>query len=50
VRLLSRGELPRGRAVAGPAIVEDVTSTIFIPAGWSAKVAAGAYMVLTRRS
>ncbi|MCZ6647259.1 MAG: hydantoinase/oxoprolinase family protein [SAR324 cluster bacterium] len=50
VHLLNRGELRRGKAVKGPAIVEDVTSTIFVPAGWSARVAAGANLVLTRRS
>ena len=49
-RLLNRGELARGKAVEGPAIVEDVTSTIFVPAGWSARVATGANLVLTRRS
>ncbi|MCZ6531454.1 MAG: hypothetical protein O7A08_00660, partial [SAR324 cluster bacterium] len=50
VHLLNRGELHRGKAVKGPAIVEDVTSTIFVPAGWSARVATGANLVLTRRS
>jgi N-methylhydantoinase A len=36
--LLTRGNLKGGASVAGPALIEDDTSTIFVPAGWQAEV------------
>ncbi len=48
-RLLDRSGLASGKAVRGPAILEDVTSTIYIPAGWSGKVGAGNNLILTRK-
>jgi len=36
--LATRGGLRGGAAVAGPALIEDETSTIFVPEGWRAEV------------
>jgi len=36
--LATRGGLRGGQAMAGPALMEDDTSTIFVPAGWCAEV------------
>jgi N-methylhydantoinase A len=35
-RLLSRARMREGMEVAGPALLEDPTSTVFVPAGWVA--------------
>jgi N-methylhydantoinase A len=34
--------------VAGPALIEDVTSTVYLPAGWSAAIDACDNLILTR--
>ena len=34
--LVSRASLPVGGSIAGPALLEDPTSTVFLPAGWNA--------------
>jgi N-methylhydantoinase A len=36
-RLLSRSSLAPGQAVAGPALLEDPTSTLLVPSDWSAQ-------------
>jgi N-methylhydantoinase A len=36
-RLLHRQTLGRQRAIAGPALLEDPTSTLYLPAGWTAR-------------
>ena len=35
-RLVSRASLPIGGSFPGPALLEDPTSTVFLPAGWAA--------------
>ena len=35
-RLTSRASLVAGEPVTGPALLEDPTSTLFLPAGWQA--------------
>jgi hypothetical protein len=35
-RLLSRGDIKRGKRVKGPALLEDPTSTLLVPEGWTA--------------
>ena len=37
-KLVRRATLSPGRGLDGPGIVDDVTSTIFVPAGWRAEV------------
>jgi N-methylhydantoinase A len=47
-RLLTRAAFGEGATVEGPALVEDVTSTIYIPAGWRGAVDACDNLVLQR--
>ena len=47
-RLMSRSALEAGRAVAGPLLLEDATSTLLVPAGWTAARDAEDNTVLTR--
>ena len=35
-RLVDRGGLATGVAIAGPALLEDLTSSLFLPEGWQA--------------
>jgi N-methylhydantoinase A len=42
------GMLGAGAAIAGPAIIEEVTTTIVIEPGWSARLDAGGSYVITR--
>ena len=35
-RLVSRGDIKPGKRIKGPALLEDPTSTLLVPAGWSA--------------
>jgi N-methylhydantoinase A len=37
-RYLSRSALAVGRRVAGPVVLEEETSTIFVPSGWTARL------------
>ena len=46
--LLSRGAIHPGRVIAGPALLEDPTSTLFVPDGWSAVADEHDNMILTR--
>jgi N-methylhydantoinase A len=46
--LLSRGAIEPGRVIAGPALLEDPTSTLFVPNGWSALADEHDNMILTR--
>ena len=36
--LVRRANLRPGRGLEGPGIIDDVTSTIFVPAGWRSEV------------
>ena len=47
-RAMSRGALNLATAVDGPALLEDPTSTIFVPLGWSAKTDAQDNLILSR--
>jgi N-methylhydantoinase A len=49
-RLASRVALPRGEAVPGPALLEDPTSTLLVPPGWTARRDASDNMILTREA
>jgi N-methylhydantoinase A len=42
--------LPRGEAVPGPALLEDPTSTLLVPPGWTARRDASDNMILTREA
>ena len=44
-----RAALPRGDWLDGPMLIEDVTSTILVPAGWRAQVDACDNLVMKRR-
>lgn len=48
-RLLTRAAFADGAAVEGPALIEDVTSTIYVPAGWRGAVDACDNLVLRRQ-
>ena len=48
--LSTRWALAAGKALPGPAIFEDVTSTIFVPPGWQARADEHANLILTRTS
>jgi len=37
-RAMARASLKSGERVAGPALIEDATSTVHLPAGWAAEV------------
>jgi N-methylhydantoinase A len=48
-RLVSRAALARRDRVAGPALLEDPTSTLYVPAGWTARRDENDNTVLERR-
>ena len=48
-RLVSRSRLREGAEIAGPALLEDPTSTVFLPEGWTATRDAADNTVMTRR-
>jgi N-methylhydantoinase A len=43
------GKLGAGSTIAGPAIIEEVTTTIVIEPGWTAKLDASGSYVITRK-
>ena len=47
-RVLSRAFMADGRPVAGPAVVEDATATLWIPAGWSGAVDRHGNLIMRR--
>ena len=49
-RVVSRARIGRGAEIAGPALLEDPTSTLFLPEGWSATRDAADNTVMTRRT
>ena len=49
-RLTSRAHLRPGQEIAGPALLEDPTSTVFLPEGWVATRDAADNTVMTRRT
>ncbi len=48
-QLVSRARLGAGGEIAGPALLEDPTSTVFLPAGWTATRDAADNTVMTWR-
>ena len=46
--LMSRAAIAPGQGVAGPALFEDPTSTIFVPVGWSAEADAHDNLILKK--
>ena len=49
-RLLTRRALPVGGALPGPALMDDATSTIYVPRGWRAERDEHDNLVLRRAS
>ena len=49
-RRLEREGLSRGRRVAGPLVVTELSATTLVPPGWSARTLAGGDLILERRS
>jgi N-methylhydantoinase A len=47
-RLVPRAALTQGRRLAGPALLDDATSTLLVPAGWQVERDAAGNLVLTR--
>jgi N-methylhydantoinase A/oxoprolinase/acetone carboxylase beta subunit len=45
----ARAALPRGRAIAGPAIIADAGATLWVAPGWSARVHPSGTVVLKRK-
>ncbi|MGH6719752.1 MAG: hydantoinase/oxoprolinase family protein [Alphaproteobacteria bacterium] len=48
-RLFARGALGRGQPLAGPALLEDATATVYVPPGWTAAHDANDNLVMRRR-
>jgi N-methylhydantoinase A len=48
-RLLPCGALATGQSVAGPALIEDPTSTLYVPAGWTARPDASDNTIVERQ-
>jgi N-methylhydantoinase A len=48
-RLLHRAALARHEAMTGPALLEDPTSTLYVPAGWIARRDDNDNTILERR-
>jgi len=48
-RLLTRAAFAGGASVDGPALIEDVTSTVYLPAGWRGQVDACDNLVLRQQ-
>ena len=48
-RLLRRGALREQQRMPGPALIEDPTSTLYVPAGWTARRDANDNTILERR-
>jgi N-methylhydantoinase A len=46
--VLPRGAVAAGQAIAGPALLDDATSTVLVPEGWTARRDAADNLVLTR--
>lgn len=49
-RVYQRTSLGPGEVIEGPAIIEQLDTTVLIDVGWSAKVAAGEILVMSRGS
>lgn len=43
-----RNQMSPGDAVSGPLLIEDTTSTILVPTGWTARIDAAAMLILKR--
>ncbi len=48
-RLLCRGTLREGEPLPGPALIEDPTSTLYVPSRWTARLDANDNAILERR-
>ena len=48
-RLLHRGALREQQRMTGPALIEDPTSTLYVPSGWTARRDANDNTILERR-
>ena len=46
--IVSRDSIAVAKNVAGPAIIEEPTTTTLVPVGWQARVISGCHIVLTR--
>ena len=46
--IFDRGRMPAGFAVAGPAVIESLESTILVPPAWTARMDDAGYVWLTR--
>ncbi|MEX2648198.1 MAG: hydantoinase/oxoprolinase family protein [Alphaproteobacteria bacterium] len=47
-RFMARGMLGQGRRLAGPALLEDATATVYVPAGWTAEHDSNDNLVMRR--
>jgi N-methylhydantoinase A/oxoprolinase/acetone carboxylase beta subunit len=48
VPVLDRAELKPGMHWSGPSLIEEATTTTWIPRGWEARVTRGGHMLLSR--
>jgi N-methylhydantoinase A len=48
-RLLNRSALGQKELISGPALIEDPTSTLYVPVGWTARLDANDNTILERR-
>jgi N-methylhydantoinase A len=48
-KVYDRARMPAGLAAPGPAVIESLESTIFVPPGWLAKMTDDGFVVLARK-
>jgi N-methylhydantoinase A len=49
-QVLPRALLPAGARVAGPAVIEEMTATTYLPPGWALEVGGHGELILARRA
>jgi N-methylhydantoinase A len=49
-QVLPRAALPRGARVSGPAVIEEMTATTYLPPGWALEVGGHGELILARRA
>jgi N-methylhydantoinase A/oxoprolinase/acetone carboxylase beta subunit len=47
-RVLARAALPVGATLPGPAVIEEMTATTFLPPGWTLTVGGHGELILVR--
>jgi N-methylhydantoinase A len=45
--IIDRAQMPEGFAIAGPAVIESLDSTILVPPPWTARMDANGFVILS---